>query len=91
MTEARTVEEIEAEISRTRMALQSTVDEITHRVDPRAQVNDLKERAMNYSEIAKNYALDTIEKAKNGSAKEIGIIAGAACATLLGLRLLFKR
>ncbi|EEH64582.1 hypothetical protein HMPREF0044_0319 [Gleimia coleocanis DSM 15436] len=91
MSEARTVEEIEAEIARTRIALQSTIDELTHRVDPRAQVADLKERATEYGEKAKEYALDTVEKAKAGSLKEIGILTGVACATLLCLGLLFKR
>lgn len=91
MSEARTVEEIEAEIQRTRLALQSTVDEITHRVDPREQVAEIKERAAAYSTTVKERVLETVERAKAGSAKDIGILAGTGAAVALGLALLFKR
>lgn len=91
MSEARTVEEIEAEIMRTRLALQSTVDELSFRIDPRAQVADLKERTVAYGESVKSAALDTFEKAKAGSPKDMGIIAGVAAVAVLGITLLFKR
>lgn len=91
MSEARTVEEIEAEIMRTRLALQSTVDELSFRIDPRAQVADLKERTVAYGESVKDLAADTVAKAKEGSVKEIGIVVGVAAAAVLGLALLFKR
>lgn len=91
MSEARTVEEIEAEIQRTRLALQSTVDEITHRVDPREQVAEIKERAAAYSATVKERVLETVERAKAGSVKDIGILAGTGAAVALGLALLFKR
>ncbi|MDO5061272.1 MAG: DUF3618 domain-containing protein [Actinomycetaceae bacterium] len=91
MSEARTVEEIEAEIQRTRLALQSTVDEITHRVDPREQVAEMKERATAYGETVKEYVLETVERAKAGSPKDLGILAGTAAAVVVGLALLFKR
>ncbi|MCS4484698.1 DUF3618 domain-containing protein [Gleimia sp. 6138-11-ORH1] len=91
MSEARTVAEIEAEIQRTRLALQSTVDEITHRVDPREQVAEMKERAKNYTSVVKEQVLDTVERAKGGSAKDIGILAGVAIVAVLGIAALVKR
>lgn len=91
MSEARTVEEIEAEIQRTRLALQSTVDEITHRVDPREQVAEMKERAAAYGATVKDHVMETVERAKAGSRKDIGILAGTAAAIVVGLTLLFKR
>lgn len=91
MSGARSVEEIEAEITRTRLAMQSTVDELSYRIDPRAQVADLKDRGLAYCETLKEAACESFEKAKAGSLKDMGILAGAATAAVMGLALLFKR
>ncbi len=101
---ARTVEEIEAEIQRTRLAMQSTVDELTHRLDPRAQVEDVKEKlktqAADFQNLAKEraeqfkkLAEDTIDDARQGQPRAIATIAGigAAAALLVGIALIRRK
>lgn len=74
----RSVEEIEAEIQRTRLAMQSTVDELTGRLDPRTQVKSVTAKAKaGVADLSKK-AQDTVDDAKNGDPTALATLASIA-------------
>ncbi|SEE62066.1 DUF3618 domain-containing protein [Ruania alba] len=76
-TRKRTVAEIEADLAASREQLTKAVDELSRRVDPRRQVEDVKERA-------RDSATSFVDGLKSGDPKALGI-AGAAAATVLAI------
>lgn len=74
----RTVEEIEAEIQRTRLAMQSTVDELTGRLDPRAQAKSLADKAKVTARDLSRKAQTTVEEAKAGDPNALAKLASVA-------------
>ncbi|MDO5729857.1 MAG: DUF3618 domain-containing protein [Actinomycetaceae bacterium] len=89
----RTVEDIEAEIQRTRLAMQSTVDEISGRIDPRTQAKDFADRAKASASDLGKRATDTVEEAKKGEPGALAMVASAATgvALLVGIALLRRK
>lgn len=75
---ARTVEEIEAEIQRTRLAMQSTVDELTGRLDPRAQAKSLADKAKVTATDLGKKAQSTVDEAKEGDPNALATLASIA-------------
>lgn len=88
----RTVEEIEAEILRTRLAMQSTVNELSSRLNPREQAKAVTTRA---GEKAAQFGQDTADEAKaalKGDPRALAKFAsvGVALGLLAGLKKLRK-
>ncbi|MDO5722368.1 MAG: DUF3618 domain-containing protein [Actinomycetaceae bacterium] len=79
----RSVEEIEAEIQRTRLAMQSTVDELTGRLDPREQVKTVKEKAKAGAEDFSRRAQAAVEDAKEGDPTALATLASIATGVVL--------
>ena len=75
---ARSVEDIEAEIQRTRLAMQSTVDELTSRLDPRTQVKSVTEKAKASAADLGKKAQDTMDDAKKGDPTALATLASIA-------------
>ncbi|MDD7383994.1 MAG: DUF3618 domain-containing protein [Actinomycetaceae bacterium] len=82
----RTPEQIDAELTRTREELTATVNELAERLNPRslaANAKDTaKESAAKASHAARNTAADVAADVRDGDRRTIGILAGAAVATL---------
>lgn len=78
----RTAAEIEADLERTRAELTQAVDELSARVDPRRQVEEIRNQARakfeNASEQGKTFAADV----KAGNPKAIAVLGAAAAAVL---------
>ncbi|MDO5719676.1 MAG: DUF3618 domain-containing protein [Actinomycetaceae bacterium] len=87
----RTVADIEAEIQRTRLAMQSTVDEITGRIDPRTQAKDFADRAKASANDMGKRASDTIDGAKAGDPGSLAMVASAATGIAVVAGLFFLR
>ncbi|MDT3766492.1 DUF3618 domain-containing protein [Gleimia hominis] len=89
----RTVEDIESELQRTRLAMQSTVDELTSRLDPRAQMDQAKQKARVKADEWKSFATKTVEDAKEGDKTAITRLASVAAgvAAIVGIALLRKK
>ncbi|MFH5821797.1 DUF3618 domain-containing protein [Georgenia sp. AZ-5] len=66
----RSAEEIEADIARARLELTSTVDELSDRLDPRAQLDAARSAA---TAKAQTFAGDV----KKGEPKAVAIVGGA--------------
>lgn len=87
----RSIDDIEADLQRTREELTSSVNELVERLDPRTKAKEAadgaKERAGEFSAKAKSVAAD----AQQGDTQAIGILAGAAATAALAAFLIFKR
>ena len=79
----RTVEEIEAEIQRTRLAMQSTVNELSGRLNPRTQAKAAAEKAGDSAVKAGMSIVDGFKAAAKGDPTAIAHIASVA--TVVGL------
>ncbi|MDO4888973.1 MAG: DUF3618 domain-containing protein [Actinomycetaceae bacterium] len=87
----RTVDQIEAELARTRESLTDTVNELAERLSPRTLATDAKDTAV---EKATQFAETTkalVEDAKGGDKRAIGIISGVAAAVVLVVALKIAR
>lgn len=89
----RTAEEVEAEIQRTRLAMQSTVDELTNRLDPRSQAKNVADKAAASASKIGEETKNTFKRAKEGDVTSISRLASAATVVgvVVGLIALKKR
>ncbi|MDO5050074.1 MAG: DUF3618 domain-containing protein [Actinomycetaceae bacterium] len=74
----RSVEEIEAEIQRTRLAMQSTVDELTGRLDPRTQAKAVAEKAGDNATKFGQGVVDDLKAATKGEPGALARVASVA-------------
>lgn len=95
-------EELEADIARTRHELGETVEALSHRLDPKAQVDEqveqLKERARDQVDHARlsaqstlNHARDVVADPDNPAPGLIAALVGAAVFASLGLLITRRR
>lgn len=86
----RTPAEIEADLAKTRMDLTNTVNELSDRLDPRAQVDAAKESAKAAANAASARAMGFKDDVAAGDPKTLGVLAAglatAGIAILLRLR-----
>jgi len=80
----RSAAEIEADLRRTREELTRTVDELSDRLDPRTQVNAVKDQAKVLADGATKQAKTFVDDVKAGDTKAVSI-AGAAAAVVAGI------
>lgn len=92
-TRKRTAAEIEADLDRTRALLTETVDELSERLDPRKQVQDLKDQAKAMTEGATKQAKTFVDDVKSGDSKALSIVGGAAAAiaAIVGISVLRRK
>ncbi|PFG40234.1 uncharacterized protein DUF3618 [Georgenia soli] len=86
----RTPAEIEADLAKTRIDLTNTVNELSDRLDPRAQVDAAKESAKAAANAASARAKGFKDDVAAGDPKTLGVLAAglatAGIAILLRLR-----
>ncbi|MDO5035002.1 MAG: DUF3618 domain-containing protein [Actinomycetaceae bacterium] len=73
----RTVEEIEAEIQRTRLAMQSTVNELSGRLDPRTQAKAAADTAVESATEFGHGVVDNFKAALKGDPRALAQVASA--------------
>lgn len=88
----RSVEEIEAEIQRTRIAMESTVNELSGRLDPRVQAKAAAERAGESATKFGNSVVDNLKAAAKGDPRALAKVAsvGVGAGLLAGIIKLVK-
>ncbi|WP_147918801.1 DUF3618 domain-containing protein [Ruania zhangjianzhongii] len=80
----RTAAEIEADLNRTREELTRAVDELSARVDPRRQVEEIRNQARAKFEKASTQGKSFAEDVKAGNPKAIAVV-GAAVAVVVAV------
>ncbi|GAA4285972.1 DUF3618 domain-containing protein [Georgenia daeguensis] len=84
----RSQAEIEADLARTRLDLTNTVNELSDRLDPRAQVSAAKESARTAAKEAGDRAKEFKDEVAAGDPRSLGVlVAGLAAA---GVAILIK-
>lgn len=78
----RTAAEIEADLQRTRDELTRAVDELSARVDPRRQVEEIRNKARAKFSSASSEGKSFAEDVKAGNPKAIAVLGAAAAAVL---------
>lgn len=84
----RSQDEIEADLARTRLDLTNTVNELSDRLDPRAQVTAAKDSARTAAKDAGDRAKEFKDDVAAGDPRSIGILAAGLAAA--GVAILVK-
>jgi hypothetical protein len=87
----RTQGEIEADLARTRLDLTNTVNELSDRLDPRAQVSAAKESARTAAKEAGDRAKVFKDDVTAGDPKSLGIVAAGLAAAGIAILIRLRR
>ena len=82
MSEKRSIEQIEADLQRTREDLSATVGELAERLAPKALAEGAKEAVKTRVREVKDRATALVADAKNGDTTAIGILACVSTAVI---------
>lgn len=87
----RTQAEIEADLAKTRMDLTNTVNELSDRLDPRAQIDAAKQGAQAAATVAGDRAKAFRDDVTSGDPKSLGILAAGLATLGLTIALRLRR
>jgi len=87
----RSIEDIEAELRRTREEMTQTVNELAGRLDPKVVAKNAADQAKQKADTAANRVKALANDAKSGDLRAIGILAGSAVAVIgLGALIIYR-
>lgn len=91
MSESRSLDQIEEELSKARESLTASVNELAGRLTPGSLAAEAKAQAKAKAGAAVEKVKDLVDEAKAGDQKAIAILGGAAAATVGLIALALRR